>query len=108
MAAGVAFDTMEMAFVYGIVTLALEGSGAPDGPDRGRERRERVSSLLSQAGYEVIIVSGRRKGEPGEWMEVGRPGVAPEVIVDMTAPGRPRDTVLLKRSKAGRSFVRRG
>ena len=90
------FETMEMAFVYGVVTLALAASAPGSGSERSHGPVEGVSSMLGQAGYEVVVVEGRKRQEPHRWLEVGRPGEAPELIVDLSAPDSSHDTVLPK------------
>ena len=103
--ADTSFDTMEMAFVYGVVTLALTASASGGGFERSQGPIEAVSLLLSQAGYEVVVVEGRKRQEPHRWLEVGRPGEAPELVVDLSAPESPHDTVLLKFHRAGRTYL---
>lgn len=98
------FRTMEMAFVYGVVTLALDGPDAHDGPPREQGPREWVAGLLSQAGYDVVMMDGRKNGELHEWLETGRPGRLPELIVDISAPDRPHETVLCKGSRGGMRY----
>ena len=98
------FRTMEMAFVYGVVTLALDAPEVHDGPSREQGPRERVADLLSQAGYDVVMMDGRKNGEIHEWLEVGRPGRLPELIVDISVPSRPHETVLCKGSRGGMHY----
>jgi hypothetical protein len=98
------FGTMEMAFVYGVVTLALDGSDVRDGLINGGDADERVAMLLSQAGYEVSKVYGDRRGICHGWLEVGQPNHLPELIVDISTPDRPHDTVLRKDSRTGRAY----
>lgn len=99
------FNTVEMAFVYGVVTMALASSASSNRSEKGREAIEGVSVLLSQAGYEVVIVEGCKKEEPHRWLEVGRHGGRPELIVDLSAPENPHDTVLPKCSRTGRTYL---
>jgi hypothetical protein len=82
------FRTMEMAFVYGVVTLALDGPDAHDGPPREH----------------VVMMDGRRNGELHEWLEIGRPDRLPELIVDISAPDHPHETVLCKDSRGGMHY----
>ncbi len=99
------FGTMDMAFVYGVVSLALETLDVDDSNPNDQGQFVQVSSLLGQAGFDVFMVDGRKKGEPHEWLEVGHIGETPVLIVDLSAPKNPRDTVLLKHSAKGRAYL---
>lgn len=99
------FDAMELAFIYVIAVMASNDSDLDDRRRSGPASSSRVLRLLSQAGYDVASVEGSKGGTRRAWLEVGFHGHASEVIVDMSAPECPRRTVLLKRSRVGRSYV---
>jgi hypothetical protein len=92
---------MEMAFVYGVVTLALDTLDTEDPHPSDKCGLDRVSSLLGQAGFDVFTVDGGKNGVPHEWLEVGHIGQTSELIVDLSVPERPHDTVLHKSSRRG-------
>ena len=98
------FDTMEMAFVYGVVTLALSKSDEHDVSESHFRRLERVATLLNQGGFDVVVVEGRKGGRPHEWLEVGHPGEARNLVVDISIPDCPRDTVFLKNNKTREAY----
>lgn len=88
----------EMSLVYAAVTMALEVSKMGEGSSCLAGRLDSVSSLLSQAGYEVEVVRGWRKGCIHSWLEVGIRGKSGLLIVDISQPKLPHKTVLRKGS----------
>ena len=86
----------EMSLVYAAVTMALEVSETSEGCSCLEGRLDTVSSLLSQAGYEVEVIRGWRKGCIHSWLEVGVRGKSGLLIVDISQPELPHKTVLRK------------
>jgi hypothetical protein len=87
---------LEMALVHGIVTMALElgdGDGCPHGSS---EASDLVLCLLSQAGYRIDYVRGRRDGVDHCWLELAYPDRPFEYIVDLSATDSAGPAVLSK------------
>ena len=97
-------SNLELAFIYGVATLALEtarsGGASSDEPD-GLLCAE---SLLGQTGYDAAVVQGLKCGRPYKWIEIGHEKSEREVIVNMSPPLSPHDTVIRKKSLKGSEY----
>ena len=98
---------LDLAFVHGLVAMALEMSGIHHPSDVAPSSLFQVASVLNQAGFSVEVVCGEKDGLQLRWIELGLSEGDLDVIVDISNQLGPGEGVFRKGSRRGEEFLRR-